>query len=172
MADVEIQIGGLEGVVDALKEIQNDVRIRVTRNATRAAANVIRDQARVNAKRVDDSSTTEAIYKNIVTAYGKKETQATGNMTMRVGVMGGAGSVRLRKNKETGVKDVNPNTSNPGGDTRYWRFVEFGTKDVKARPFLRPAMDQAGFAAFSAFAEVMSKGVFRALHAQNKKDNQ
>jgi len=32
------------------------------------------------------------------------------------------------------------NSLNKGGDTFYWRFLEFGTKSIKARPFMRPAM--------------------------------
>ena len=30
---------------------------------------------------------------------------------------------------------------NPGGDTFYFRFLEFGTSKVPARPFLRPALN-------------------------------
>lgn len=172
MADNVVEVEGLEGVLDAMKSIQNDVKIRVTRAATRAAANTIRDQARVNARRVDDMTTKEAIYQNIATAYGRKATQATGNMTMRVGVLGGAKPAKLRKDKETGENTVNPNSSNPGGDTFYWRFVEFGTRNVAARPFLRPAMQQSGLAALNAFSIVMSRGIFRALRAQNKKESQ
>ena len=30
---------------------------------------------------------------------------------------------------------------NPGGDTWYWRFEEFGTATNNAHPFLRPALN-------------------------------
>lgn len=160
---------GLPEIKDNIQDLTKDLQLKTVRAATRAAANTIRDQARVNARKVDDTSTKEAVYKNIATAYGRKATQATGNMTMRVGVMGGAGSVRLRKNKETGQKTVNPNDSNPGGDTRYWRFVELGTREVAARPFLRPAMNQAGFAALNAFSTTLERGILRAMKPPRKR---
>jgi len=31
-------------------------------------------------------------------------------------------------------------TENPGGDTFYWRFLEFGTSSISPRPFMRPAL--------------------------------
>jgi HK97 gp10 family phage protein len=27
-----------------------------------------------------------------------------------------------------------------GGDTRHWRYIEFGTESIAAQPFMRPAL--------------------------------
>lgn len=47
---------------------------------------------------------------------------------MRVGVRGGAS-----------FSDPNPPETS-GGDTRHWRWVEFGSSHQPAIPFMRPAL--------------------------------
>src|SRR5690606_18141534 len=112
------------------------------RRALRKGANVIRDAARANAKRIDDPETREQIWKNIAVAGGgrKRERQAGGVM-MRVGVRGGARP--LRKGAETGL---------PGGNTTHWRFVHFGvpSRNIPARPFLQKAGSSSAGAAYQA----------------------
>lgn len=165
-----IEVRGMENFTANLEAIENAARGKVLRTALRAGANKIRDQARMNALREDDPTTKEAIYKNVAVAFGKKETQSTGNMTMRVGVLGGAGRVSLRKDKVTGQRTVNPNDSNPGGDTRYWRMLEFGTKNMAAKPFLRPAMNQAAETAVNAFVTSLNRGIARVIKKSLRED--
>lgn len=162
----KFEVKGLENMTQNLESISQEAQGPAVRQALRKAATVIRDKARGNAIRVDDVTTREAIYKNIAVVWGKKETQQTGDPTMRVGVMGGAGRVRLRKSRKTGLR-VNPNDSNPGGDTRYWRMVEFGTRYTAARPFLRPAMNQVGEEAVTAFAQGLDKIITKAIKKGN-----
>jgi HK97 gp10 family phage protein len=53
-------------------------------------------------------------------------------MMFRVGVMGGAGG-RASAESLSGL---------PGGDTRHWRHLEFGTERTRAQPFMLPALEQ------------------------------
>ncbi|MDF5883754.1 HK97-gp10 family putative phage morphogenesis protein [Pseudomonas aeruginosa] len=53
-------------------------------------------------------------------------------VVMKVGVRGGAGRNQYSKDA----------SGNPGGDTRHWRYLEFGTKYSPAKPFMRPALSQ------------------------------
>ena len=73
---------------------------------------------------------------------------------MRAGVMGGVPARARREELRKGL---------PGGDTFYWRFVEFGTKYVAARPFMRPAFDQNTQTATDATAVELSAGLDRLL---------
>ena len=138
--DVDVQ--GLAEIERKLKLLPERVGNNAMRRALRKGANVIRDAARANAKRIDDPETREMIWKNIAVAGGgrRREKQAGGPM-MRVGVRGGARP--LKKGTDTGL---------PGGNTTHWRFVEFGTSQARAQPFMRPAAASSAGAAYQAFA--------------------
>jgi len=124
------------------------------RRALRKGAIVIRDQARVNARQVDDPETRENIAKNLVVqSGGRRRERAAGGIMMRVGIMGGASA-----NKHS--KDA---SGNPGGDTRHWRFVEFGTSTVQARPFMRQAMAASAEKALNTTAAAMDAEINKEL---------
>jgi HK97 gp10 family phage protein len=139
--------------IDGLAEVQKKLRLlpqRVGNNAMRRAlrkgGNVIRDQVRANARQLDDPETARSIAKNVVVQGGgrRREKQAGGPM-MRVGVMGGAKS---KRGKASG-------SGNPGGDTWYWRLLEFGTSKMRARPFFRNAIASSAQKAVSVIASAM-----------------
>jgi HK97 gp10 family phage protein len=45
------------------------------------------------------------------------------------------------------------------GDPYYWRFIEFGTSKMAARPFLRPAFESQKSAALETFRTKLADGV-------------
>jgi HK97 gp10 family phage protein len=124
------KIEGVEELQKKLRELPDRFAVRGMRRALRKGANVVRNAARNNAKQIDDPETRERIWKNISVQGGgaRRERQAGGPM-MRVGVRGGA---RHRDDKAL--------DSLPGGNTTHWRWVEFGSVNNKAQPFLRPAL--------------------------------
>lgn len=140
--DISVNVTGLAEIERKLKLLPERVGRNAMRRALRKGANVIRDAARANAKRIDDPETREMIWKNIAVAGGgrRREKQAGGPM-MRVGVRGGARP--LKRGTDTGL---------PGGNTTYWRFVELGTSQVRAQPFLTPAGVEKAQAAYDAIA--------------------
>lgn len=155
---VEVKVQGLAEIERKLKQLPQRIGTNAMRRALRKGANVIRDAARANAKRIDDPGTSEQIGKNIVVQGGgrKRENQAGGPM-VRVGVLGGArdmGAYGELKGKGSG---------NPGGDTWYWRLIEFGTSRFRAQPFMRPAMNEKAQAAFDVAAAEAVKQTDREL---------
>ncbi len=92
---------------------------------------------------LDDGTTSEKIWKNIVTKPAKSRSKSY--VVMRVGIKGGAKYADTSVNRRLGrVGQENENAgskSNPGGDTWYWRFLEFGTSRTRAKPFLRTAFN-------------------------------
>lgn len=104
---------------------------------------MIRDAARTGARQLDDPHSPEQIWRNVAVFGGgaRREKQA-GGVIMRVGIRGGA------RNMQKYGEFKGKGKGNPGGDTWYWRLVEFGTSRTAAKPFMRPAMNNnAGKAA-------------------------
>lgn len=127
------RIQGLEQVQQKLRAIGKKSTIkRIARKSARQAMNIARDAARANAKALDDPITKEKIWKNIVTQTGK--TRNSDEIIMRVGIRGGA--AQNQYTNQTALSGL------PGGITTYWRFIEFGTSEIAAQPFMRPALSK------------------------------
>ena len=149
MTDIQVNVQGLAEIERKLKSLPQRIGQNAMRRALRKGANVIRDAARANAKRIDDPETREQIWKNIAVAGGgRAREREAGGVMMRVGVRGGA---KNYKRKE-GSYHVGGSSTNPGGDTWYWRLLEFGWSQGRAQPFMRPAMVEKAQAAYNAIA--------------------
>ena len=147
---VEFNIEGLDEVQEKLKRLGNP---RLMKNAARRSARkamaIVRDAARSGAKAIDDPQTSEKIWKNIATAAGK--TRNPNEVVMRVGVRGGASFSNPNP----------PNTS--GGDTRHWRWIEYGSVHNTPVPFMRPALQNNIQAVTNSFAENFNKEIDKEL---------
>ncbi|SUO95260.1 HK97-gp10 family putative phage morphogenesis protein [Suttonella ornithocola] len=149
MADgVEMRLHGLEALREKLEAFTDEKRARrIYTAASRNAMKETRKKVKQNAARIDDPRTPENISANIATKVNSKHFTRNGNIYARVGVTGGA-----QKGKGGGGK---------GGDTYYWRFLEFGTSKMPARPFIRPAMDADQIT--GAYASELSKAIEREI---------
>lgn len=145
MAGVEVEITGLDDVVSKLQRLANPRRTKsLALKASRQAMNIVRDAARQNAKAIDDPETVEKIWKNITTRAGRSRNPNL--VIMRVGVQGGAAmNAHSDRNKLAGLS---------GGNTTYWRYLEFGTSEMPATPFMRPALATNIQQVTNKFAEV------------------
>lgn len=193
MADtVEFKIEGLESLLGKLEEINTDIRRKGGRAALRKAAQLVADAAKANVQKVDDPSTAENIAKNIAVRWNGRRFKQSGDLGFRVGVLGGA-----RNNEKYGeITTGRSGKANPGGDTWYWRFIEFGRGEVrprkknkkgilankekgeffgsyagpaKAQPFMRPALSENTDAATNAFVNEYEKALDRAIKRAQKK---
>ena len=149
--------------------------------ALASAARVIVDRAIEKAKALDDPTTPNKIYKNIVARKMKSAKSRGYDAGYRIGILGGARQTSFDEELK------GQNDGNPGGDTWYWRMLEFGRGVVKVkkarllaneekglvfgkqvqpaspRPFLRPAADESQQEAFNKFAEVVDKKITEVL---------
>tara|TARA_R110000850_G_scaffold245245_2_gene370072 strand:+ start:840 stop:1292 length:453 start_codon:yes stop_codon:yes gene_type:complete len=122
------EITGLDEVQARLRQLGNERKAKnAATRASRKAMNIVKKAAVVNAKALDDKDSPERIWKNIVTKPSR--TKGTGLVVMRVGVKGGA-----KKRAQSGKP-------NSGGDTWYFRLVEYGSATNNATPFMRPALN-------------------------------
>lgn len=151
MADsLSFEIEGIDALVAKLDGVAYDVKRKGGRFALRKAANLVRDEAKQRAGRIDDPQTRNSIADNITVRWDGKRFKQTGDLAFRVGVRGGATSRQA-------------NQGNPGGDTFYWRFHEFGTQKMAATPFLRPALAENIQSATTEFMKQYNKSVDRAI---------
>lgn len=147
---IEFEIEGLPALASRLKNLQEDVKRKGGRFALRKAANLIRENVKESALRLDDPETANSIAENVAVRWDGKHFRQTGDLKFRVGIRGGA--VSKAKNQ-----------ANPGGDTFYWRFHEFGTEKLAATPFMRPALAESIAPATAEFVTQYGKAIDRAL---------
>lgn len=138
---IEFKVEGLDPILAKMKGLAPGLLKKGLRAATRKGANVIRDQARDNAKAIDDPATKNSIPKAIVVSESGKQGKQIGGIVMRVGVRGGA---RLSKDPES---------------LAHWRLVEFGSSNNEARPFMRPALSQGAAKALAAIVDALGPAI-------------
>lgn len=140
MADgIEVKVEGIEQLSARFKALSVGMRNKGVRAAMRKGANVVRDAAKAAARAIDRPETPLSIEKNIAVQFNGRLQKRTGDIGFRVGVRGGAKQYADTKaNRRSGKVGSSYTT---GGTTFYWRFIEFGTSKMRARPFLRPAIE-------------------------------
>lgn len=147
MADsITYNMQGMDAVLGKLTSLEQLPRQKSTRFALRKAANLVRDNAKTRAERIDNPETESNIPENIVTRFDTRHQRETGELQFSVGVRGGA----------------------KYGKTYHWSFVELGTSKMAAQPFMRPAMDESIQPATDEFAKQFGKAVDRAIKRANK----
>ena len=147
---VEFRMTGMEQFKQKIDRLRNTKKAKsIARKAARQAMNIVRDSARVNARAIDDPETAEKIFKNISVAAGRSRDPNV--IVMRVGVRGGAS-----------FSNKNPPKLS-GGDTRHWRWVEFGSANNIAVPFMRPALARNIQQVTDKFAQVFNTEIDKEL---------
>jgi HK97 gp10 family phage protein len=136
----ESSIQGLDPILAKLKTLGPKLQKKALNAAMRKAMGIVRKSAVAGAKRFDDPATAQSIAKEIVVRSNTKKARrmGPGHFLVQVGVKGGAKSyVNNRKNRSAGRVG---GSYEGGGNVYHWRFLEFGTKDMRAQPFMRPAL--------------------------------
>ena len=152
-ADINATLVASTDVVKRLKGLNEKMQKTEARKAARKAMQVVRKAAVTNAQGIDDPDTKDQrIWKNISVQYSPRQSKRVGGVVMRVGVKGGArqysttkenvrrGLAKLYDKSQNKWYKTLGDAGNPGGDTWYWRFLEFGTSKMGARPVLQQAL--------------------------------
>lgn len=137
-----VRISGLNDILKTFGKLPENVKRRALRRGIAAGAEVYRIGAIQNAIGIDNKDTTkQSIWKNIRNVYGVKRSRLSRQLVQMV-------TVRNTKR---------------GGDTFYWRFVEFGTSHNRAQPFMGPAFDSLSAEATREAAEETSRQLLRSI---------
>lgn len=160
MADsLDYEITGLDELRARLGKLSETTQGKGGSFALRKAANLVKSIAAKNASIIDDPQTSQNISENIAVRKASKRSTARGEIKYRVGVLGGARDYSAYGEITTGKNA----SQNPGGDTFYWRFIEFGTEKQSARPFMRPALQDSVGPATNTFIMEWGKAADRAI---------
>ncbi len=152
------KIDGLKELEKSLKELPEVLRGKPLRNAVSAGAKVVLDEAKNRVPIGDTGNLKKSLYR-----YRSRSQSGIGKETFLVGVRKGKGTYGdTRRNRRLGIVGKKYTTQ---GEAFYWRFLEFGTNKMPAKPFLRPAFESTKTRA----VEVMKERLAKAIELQAKK---
>jgi HK97 gp10 family phage protein len=155
---MQVKILGLEQLKKALNQLPVEIQQKALRSAVSASAKVVVDSAIAKAPAGETGNLKKAIYR-----YRSRSGSGTGRETYLVGVRKGkkayADTARNRRLNRVGKKYT------VQGEAYYWRFLEFGTVKMQAKPFMRPAFEGSK----SRILDVMKERLGKAIQDQAKK---
>jgi HK97 gp10 family phage protein len=143
MADeIKLSIGGIDELKRQLADLPEKLRRRGLLNALRRAARVIREAARAKAPvlAMPVKYRTPGLVRRKISVRTSKFARQAGDVGVFVGVRPALGA-KFRGGVQ--VRASARGARSPQ-DPFYWRFVEFGTRKMRARPYLTPAGDRLG----------------------------
>jgi len=133
-----------------LKKLDEKVRKKIMRAANRKSLKVVVDVARSLAQSEYHGS--GFLASQITQASGRGSAYRIVN---RVGVQGGA----RKKDKPGALKKFLTGAKDAPANAYYWRFLEFGTSKMEAKPFLRPAWESSRWGLFSIVKKEVRRGI-------------
>jgi HK97 gp10 family phage protein len=138
----ELNAPELEDLLKNLRQFTPKLQRRGLTQALRKGARPIVKDARARlAKHIaktDQSQSTGALSKAITTRVNPRLGRREGGSALSIGIRGGAKEyVSNRQNRKLGRVGQ---SYEQGGNQFYFRFLEFGTSKMHARPFLTPAL--------------------------------
>lgn len=161
----QVKIDGLDGLLRSLREAPKAIQGRAVQAGMRKGGNVIRDDARRRAPKESGFMASQIVTRRANSRSRQRAGVGQGGEYFTVGVKTGrrrkyANTKRNRRRGRVG------RVYEEAGWAYYWRFVEFGTKKMRASPFLTPAGEAKGPEA----AQVIINETWAALEKQLKKE--
>lgn len=155
--ELDIKVDGLRELQQRLMQFPDKVQGRAARHALQSGAKVIKERARANHPWQDDTG----FLREAIVQFGVKKNEHEYSEQVRVGVkrrkvkrpskrLAAARSRRQARGKK---KTVTP---------YYWRYLEFGTSRMAAKPFLRPAFESGKHEALRRITETLGNEIEKA----------
>jgi HK97 gp10 family phage protein len=149
-----VHIDGLKELDRALQQLPDRIASNGLRASVYAGAKVVRDEAKLRApkaaKSLGPDQPPPGTLKRSVIMKQIRELSGQDRQTFFVTVRHG------KKHRKQGKK------GNLSQDAWYWRFIEFGTRKMAARPFLRPALDSKRVEAAMAMKKRLQERIAKA----------
>ena len=149
-----VHIDGLKELDQALQQLPDRLARNGLRASVYAGAKVVRDEAKLRAPKavqaLGKDQPPPGTLKRSVIMKQIRELSGQDRQTFFVTVRHG------KKHRKQGKK------GNLSQDAWYWRFIEFGTRKMAARPFLRPALDSKRVEAAMAMKKRLQERIAKA----------
>lgn len=159
MAGETVQVEGLGELLKRLEALPRELsgkRGGPVRKALGRAARLVRDEVKRNAPRK-----TGNLQANIIAALFNKERPAGVSERYVVSVRGKSKKYRnTAKNRRLGRVGKKYQVD---GDAFYWKFLEFGTSKMPARPFIQPAFAASASKALGEFEKTLGVEIDRVV---------
>lgn len=154
-----VKIEGLEELRRALRLLPANVQKNQLANATQKGALLMRDDARprVPVLAHADPRRKAGVLRNAVRATRGKRNGSVGSAFVYVRILTKKAIAKWKRAQGAAGKRVG-GAANPS-DPFYWRFVEFGTAKMAARPFLRPAFEATKIEAAERIKDALREGI-------------
>lgn len=150
-----IQVLGLKELDRRLTELGPKISRKLGNRATAKGAAVIRDEARRRA-RFSGGYSTGFVQQNIIQFRPSKRRREVAN-EINIGVrLKGSKKKRLAQRTIRRMRHGRKVNAYPG---YYWFMLEFGTRNMRAQPFLRPAFESQAGAAMNRTIESLREGI-------------
>lgn len=149
-----VKVDGLSQIHKALSELGRKVSNKIAVKAMREGGKIVREQARQNAPILSQSTP----YRRAGTL---KKAIKSSTKVLKNGKIGTVIRVKELTTKQIEtfkVRSGKKGALNPK-DPYYWRFIEFGTSKMPAKPFLRPAFEQTKEKAATEIIKTLKDGI-------------
>ena len=150
-ASVSVKVAGIDELKRALAALPSKIRRKALTKALRAGARVVQKSARVAVPvlATPNAYRTKGLLKRKISVRVSKESRRNGDVGVFVNIKPAPKGQRGAKSKL---------------DPFYWRFVQFGTKKMTARPFM-----EAGAEALPAALAAFEREAVPAIEALNQR---
>lgn len=155
---MKIKVEGLKELQKALNQLPKEIQGRPLRAAVSAGAKLIVDDVKTRVPVGETGNLKTAVYR-----YRSRRNSSTGRETFFVGIR--QGKAQFKDTAYNRRKGRVGKTYKTAGEAYYWRFLEFGTAKMQAKPFLRPAFE----ANKSRAVEVIKDRLGKSIQTQAKK---
>lgn len=139
---VEIRLQGAREILQAMQQLPQKLDRKLLNKSLLAGAVITRDDARARAPilQTEERRRRPGTLRRAIRALAVRPDRYAASVWVRVRPLTGRQIARFKQKRGLSAAD-NPN------DPYYWRFVEFGTSKMAARPFMRPAFEATKFRA-------------------------
>lgn len=163
-----LKLQGLEGLLSTLRGLPVEVRGKVLRTGLRKGGNIIRDEARQRVAKASGFLASEIVLRRANAKNRRKAGVGTDGEYYTVGVRVGR-KAKYANTKRNQRKRRVGRLYEQSGWAYYWRFLEFGSKKMAAKPFLTPAAEARGPQAAQVIINETRTAIDRALKRQGWK---
>lgn len=149
MASTTVRIEGLQALGERMRKLALEMNTKIARDATNAAAQVIKKQAIANAPEYFEAHKLEGVV--VQPGNLKKNIVVKRVAPGRAAPLTSQHIVTVRGKRKDGYA------------ARYGRLVEFGTVKMSANPYLRSAFEQEKGFAVQAMIDKLKSGIDKAI---------